>query len=267
MLVSIIVTTYNWPKALEFCLAALNCQSNKNFEVIIADDGSRQETTNLIISLQNKYNFKIIHIWQEDNGFQAAKIRNKSIAAANGELIAFLDGDCIPLPNFVDSQLILAEKGYFVVGNRVLLSKEFTHQVLDKNLLIHEWSVFAWLVARFKGHCNRLQPFFKLPYPRKFQPKKWKGAKGCNICIWKDDLVAINGWDESFIGWGYEDSDLVVRLIKHGIKRKEGKFKIPVIHLWHKENPRDNEQENWQKLQDVIRSDHVVAHLGVSQYL
>lgn len=264
MFISIIITTYNWPKALSAVLQALNNQTNKNFEIIIADDGSTQDTKELIDGFKANFSVSIKHIWQEDKGFRAARCRNKATINASHDYIVFLDGDCIPLPTFVDEQIKLAEDKYFVVGNRVLLSQNFTQMVLNKSIEIFNWKFKDFLLARLRGQCNKILAILNLPFPRKIYSKKWQGAKGCNLAIWKKDLLNVNGWDESFTGWGYEDSDLVIRLINADIKRKEGKFKVPVLHLWHKENDRSFERKNWDMLQGIITDGRTLAIKGLS---
>lgn len=266
---SIVVTTYNWPYALRAVLRALIHQkTNIPFEILVADDGSKEETTKLIRGLKTRFTLPLIHIWQPDEGFRAAAIRNKAIAAATGNYIVFLDGDCIPREDFVERHAKLAESGCFVVGNRVLLDRIFTLKVLSEDLPVQTWTLWSWTKAWFKGYCNRLLPFLSLPLGRlrlAFE-RRWQGAKGCNLGVWKSDLLKINGWEEQFIGWGYEDSDLVIRLIRAGIKRKEARFYIPVIHLWHPEHDRSRERENWALLKYNQTNDHSLAHTGLSQY-
>jgi len=267
--ISVIVTTYNWPYALRAVLSALCAQKTSHpFEIIVADDGSQEETAKLILGLKNRTPIPLLHIWQPDEGFRAAAIRNKAILAAEGEYIIFLDGDCIPRLNFIERHLALAEPKTFVVGNRVLLDKAFTLSALSEAQPLHAWPLWRWCLVRLYGHCNRLVPFFSLPLGqwRKKISKHWKGAKGCNLAVWKADLLQINGWEEKFTGWGYEDSDLVIRLLYAGITRKEGRFYIPVIHLWHPENDRNREQENLTLLQARQNDIQLCAEKGLSQY-
>lgn len=264
--ISIIVTTYNRPDSLHLVLLALNKQTQLPTEVIVADDGSTAETHKLITALQNKINFPLKHVWQENNGFQAAKIRNKAALAARGNYLIFLDGDCVPFPNFIEKHQQLAEPTWFISGNRILLNKKFTQKILDQNLPIYEYSSYEWLRHYFSGHTNELFPLLRLGCQstwRKFQRKQWRGAKSCNLALWKKDFFLINGFDESFIGWGYEDSDLVIRLIRAGIFRKSGKFAIPVIHLWHEPNDRQQEKVNLQLLREIESHTRISAKVGI----
>lgn len=270
MKISVVVTTYNWPAALETVLKSLLEQKTFHaFEIIVADDGSKEETAVLINSLKEQSSIPLLHIWQPDEGFRAAAIRNKAILAANGDYIIFLDGDCVPREDFVEKHFTLAEPRAFVVGNRVLLTKEFTEKVLTQGLPIYQWSLVDWFWAWLAGHCNRLLPLIALPltgWRTYFKTKvRWRGAKGCNLAVWKEDLLSVNGWEEKFVGWGYEDSDLVIRLLHSGIKRKSGRFYVPVIHLWHPENDRTRERDNWLLLKEKQAGSQYYAEKGLNQ--
>lgn len=267
--VSVIVTTYNRPDALRAVLEALIVQNTTApFEIIVADDGSGTETAQIIRALKNRVSIPLLHIWHPNEGFRAAAIRNKAIVAAAGDYLIFLDGDCIPRLNFIARHLALAEPNTFVVGNRVLLNRAFTLSALAEMLPLHKWSLWRWCVARLKGHCNRLLPFLTQPYERlRFKTRfGWKGVKGCNLGVWKSDLSEINGWEENFTGWGYEDSDLAIRLLRAYVRRKNGRFYIPVIHLWHPENDRTQERSNWARLKQRQKNKQCYAEKGLNQY-
>jgi len=262
---SIIVSTYNRPDALRLVLLALEEQNNRDFEVIIADDGSTTDTRLMIESLRPRLDYPLYHIWQADDGFRAAAARNKAVVVSQGKYLIFLDGDCLPLNSFVRNHLHLIEAQCFVVGNRVLLKEYFTQNVLAGSEPIYNWNSIDWLLARCHGRCNRFLPFIKFPLPRKLR-QKWEGVKTCNLGMFKAEFLAVNGFDERYCGWGYEDSDLVIRLLKYGIKRKDGHGAIPVVHLWHAENNRTRERINYQQLQDMQRSSRVKAEQGIDQY-
>jgi glycosyltransferase involved in cell wall biosynthesis len=268
MKISVIVTTYNWPSALRAVLNALVAQKTScNFEIIVADDGSDQATATMIRDFIEAMpnSISILHIWQPDEGFRAAQIRNKAIVAAAGEYIIFLDGDCIPRENFIARHQALAKAEHFVVGNRILLNREFTQEALSKALALHGWSFWDWCRARVKRYCNRIFPLISVPKIIHFN-RSWKGAKGCNLGVWKADLLRVNGWEEKFSGWGYEDSDLVIRLLKSGVRRRDGHFYVPVIHLWHSENDRSQESKNWALLESRKNDVKIFAERGLDQY-
>lgn len=265
---SVILATYNWPSALEKVLTCLQDQSYCHFEIIIADDGSDAKTKQLLDHARRKFSFSIKHVWQPDKGFQAAKIRNKAAALAKGDYLVFLDGDCMPLKHFLARHVQLAQKGWFVTGNRVLLSKDITNKILNESIAPQRWTYDNWIKLRKNRDCNRVLPLLFLPFwPRRLLATSWKGAKTCNFGVWKQDFINVNGFDESYTGWGYEDSDLSVRLLKNHIKRKDGRFALPVIHLWHQEQPRVQQDSNYERLQHRIAGNETQAMIGVKQYL
>ena len=268
-LISVIVTTYNWSEALKASLDSLFCQHDNQFEIIIADDGSSPEHRYTIQKLINNSPVPCQHIWHDDLGFRAATIRNKAVAASHGNYLIFLDGDCVVLPHFISRHRQLAEHRYFVPGNRILLNQAFTTAVLNQGLKLHKQSLAFFLAQRMKGQINRLLPFIYWPFHgwRYRKPNQWQKAMTCNLGVWKDDFVTVNGFDECYEGWGYEDSDLIIRLIHQGIKRKEGRFATAVLHLWHPQNDRSQHDENYQRLLARVADQHcIVASKGLNQY-
>jgi glycosyltransferase involved in cell wall biosynthesis len=267
--IAVIVTTYNSPVVLAAVLEGYLAQTDKNFELFVADDGSTADTADVVKQFQARATFPVHHIWQEDDGFRAAAIRNRALAATTAEYVIFTDGDCIPLIDFVATHRQLSERGCFLSGNRLLLSQAFTQQVLDEKIPVHLWRFADWVSARARGQINRMMPLVRLPNVsaiRKFSPKRWKGAKTSNISAFREDLLRVNGLDESYTGWGMEDSDLVIRLIRAGLINKSARFAAPVLHLWHKENDRSHLEENQRRLQQVLTATHVRAFKGVDQY-
>lgn len=270
MRIAVIVTTYNRSDALAAVLEGYLAQTDCNFEVLVADDGSTDDTAELIRQYQESAPFPIRHIWQEDQGFRAAMARNRALAATTADYVIFTDGDCIPRTDFVARHRMLSEPGWFLSGNRALLSEDFTGRVLQQKLPIHLWGWGAWLAARWRGDIKRLLPLLRLPnirWLRKLAPRRWEGAKTCNLAARRKDLLAVNGLEESYTGWGLEDSDLVIRLIRAGVHAKSARFSAPVLHLWHRENDRTNLAENRRRLDEVLAATHTRARQGVDQYL
>jgi glycosyltransferase involved in cell wall biosynthesis len=269
MKLAVIVTTYNRPDALSAVLEGYLAQTDRDFEVLVADDGSTPDTAQVVQQLRARAAFPIHHVWQEDDGFRAAAIRNRALAQTAAEYVVFTDGDCIPPTDFVARQRLLSEQGCFLSGNRLLLAQAFTQKVLSEKIPVHLWSFGDWLRARRQGHIARLLPLLRLPnfaWLRKLAPQRWQGAKTCNLSAFRADLLRVNGLDESYTGWGLEDSDLVVRLIRAGVINKSARFSAPVLHLWHKENDRSHLEENRQRLQQVLNATHTRALKGVDQY-
>jgi glycosyltransferase involved in cell wall biosynthesis len=265
-LISVIVTTYNREDALEAVLRSLARQTDRDFEVVIADDGSTAATGQLVEAWKAKIGHRLDHVWHEDRGFRAAEIRNRAILASRGAYCIFLDGDCIVRPDFVGTHRLLSEPGCFVTGNRILLSPELTARVLREGLIPESWSFGRWLAQRLCGRVNRLSALLHLPLGplRRLRRHAWHGARSCNLAVWRSDLDRVDGFDADYSGWGKEDSDIIVRLLHAGVRRKDGVFATGVLHLWHPDVGRDQLAENERKLSDIIASDNIRARRGLS---
>jgi glycosyltransferase involved in cell wall biosynthesis len=254
-MISVLLATYNWPQALKLCLESLNQQTDQDFEVIIADDGSKQETKALIDSISAAFSVPITHLWQEDIGFRKTRILNQAIAAAKGDYLVFLDGDCIVQADFVAKHRELAQLGYLVTGSRVILN-----EALTKSLLFWpHWDAsrfFASLLSyRLSGGINKYLPIkIKLGDGswRHYKKFVWRRIKGCNMACWKTDALAIHGFDESMTGWGHEDADFIFRLQQNGIIRKSGAWATEVFHLFHHIHDQSNAAENARRVREKI---------------
>jgi len=235
--------------------------------VIVADDGSGPSTASLIESWKDCLGVPLAHVWQEHRGFRAAEIRNRAILASRGVYCIFLDGDCIPRRHFVASHRALAEPGWWVSGNRVLLSDVLTEFALLPRQEPETWALSTWVGLRYHRAINRASPLLRLPLGplRKLRPHQWEHARSCNLGIWREDIDRVDGFDATFVGWGREDSDLFVRLLRAGLRRKDGNFATTVLHLWHAEFDRSSLPGNDERLADTLRSDHVRAVRGLSQ--
>ncbi|MGM0925016.1 MAG: glycosyltransferase [Pseudomonadota bacterium] len=267
MKVTLIVTTYNWPEALEISLRTALRQSHDNYEIIVADDGSNDSTFDVVERIKNETRCCVSHVWQKDKGFRAAAIRNRAIAKATGDYVIFVDGDCLLPYSFVSDHLSLAEEAFFVAGSRIKFIPSFTRWMLsnpEKIPAITRYSLFKlWFIRKVK----RVHPLLKLPlgklrYGRK---DRWQGAVTCNMAVWKKDLLAVNGFDNEFVGWGLEDSELVARLLNYGVKRKEGKVYNFVAHLYHEERSRDAESINRAKFEKSLFGSRVIASSGIEE--
>ncbi len=260
--ISILLATYNWPQALKLVLESLNAQTDKDFEVLIADDGSRSDTEHQINAFTKSANFPIQHLWQEDQGFRKTTILNQAIKRARGDYLVFLDGDCITQPDFVARHRDLAQSGYVVTGSRILLGKRLTNDLIapERNLKERFFSSlghskFLLVVMRLAGQLNKCAPLWiKIPDNRwrVYPGFVWKRIKGCNMACWKDDAVRIGGFDESLVGWGHEDADFVFRLQQSGLKRKSGAWATEVLHLDHPVGDQSKAAANAAKVREKI---------------
>jgi glycosyltransferase involved in cell wall biosynthesis len=265
-LISVIVTTYNRDDALAAVLRSLARQTDPDFEVIVADDGSGPETAALVEAWKGRLGRRLAHVWHADRGFRAAEIRNRAILAAQGAYCVFLDGDCIVRRDFVAAHRRLAERGAFVSGNRVLMSPSLTARVLRDGDEPETWPLARWVGERLKGGVNRLAALLRLPLGplRRLRRNAWEGVRSCNLAVWRSDLDCVDGFDADYAGWGKEDSDLVVRLLHAGIGRKDGNFAVGVLHLWHKEADRERLGANEARLAGVLGGSGVRARRGLS---
>jgi glycosyltransferase involved in cell wall biosynthesis len=266
-LISVIVTTYNREDAVDAALRALARQTDRDFEIVIADDGSRAETARVVAGWASRLTLPVKHVWHPHDGFRGGEIRNRGIRASAGKLCIFLDGDCLARDDFVATHRWLAEPGWFVTGNRILLSQALTETVLGEGLAAETWNFGMLAREHLRDGANRLLPALRLPLGvlRKFTRRNWQGAQTCNLAVARSDLDRVDGFDLSYTGWGLEDSDLVVRLLHAGVRRKDGRFATGVLHLWHTPNDRSKFTANQARLDAVLRGDGVRALRGLSQ--
>lgn len=274
MKISFIVLTYNRTDALLAVLRSLAQQCREQgslhttaFEVVIADDGSDPEQVKMLQQRCPPFECPVQHVWHSDTGFTASAARNLGAHHAQGDYLVFLDGDCVPNQSFVKAHTRLAQKGFFVNGSRVLLSKRLTDQVVGGRTDLPSQPASFWLNARLRGDSNKLLHVVAWPWSlfRVKQGFHWHGIRSCNLAVWRKDFFAVNGFDETFEGWGHEDADLVLRLHHLGIQRKNGFLATEVYHLWHQENARDRAFINQQKVVHRMQSKRVQAEKGLLQ--
>ena len=247
MKLTLIITTYNWPESLLLVIESIKRQTILPDEVIIADDGSAKETKDLISNFNKEFDLNIIHLWQEDIGFRAARSRNNAIVKSYGDYIILIDGDTILHNNFVKDHIDNAEYGFFVQGTRALLSEKQTKKALAEKTVN-----FPFFSSGLKNRKNSIHSKF---LSAMFSSKKnhLLGIKSCNMAFYKKDCLNINGFNNEFEGWGREDSEFVVRLINSGIKRKNVRFNAIQFHLWHNENSRLSLKRNDAILDNAIK--------------
>jgi glycosyltransferase involved in cell wall biosynthesis len=258
MKVSLIITTYNTPTVLKKVTDSILAQNRLPDEVIIADDGSDKETAQVIKGFSEIAPFPVLHVWHEDKGFRLAKIRNEAIKKSTGDYIIVLDGDCIVNKHFISDHISLAEMGCFLQGKRVLISRDmmvaFSHE--------HANSILALLRMGLTGKISNIHHLVRLPHCFSLKNKKLRGIKGCNMSFFKQDIMAVNGYNEAFIGWGSEDSELAGRFFKYGLMKKVHPFMAICFHLWHPTN-KTLKNRNKQILVDTLKSNEYFCKNGL----
>lgn len=249
-------------------LRAYRAQRDGDFELLVADDGSKEETRTVVDRFRGVAPFPVEHVWHEDAGFRLAAIRNRALARSTGEYVVFTDGDCVPTSRFTANLKAVAERGWFTAGSRVLMSESATERLLapESNARpIDAWSHLDWIRARLRCDVNRLLPLMPVTFGRSTRPAGWEKCRGFCIGGWRDDFVAINGFDESYEGWGLEDSDLAIRMQNHGVRLRKVRYGIGLVHLWHHENPREMLDRNQRLLDDLQSSGRTRSIKGLAE--
>jgi hypothetical protein len=240
MKVSVIVPTYNRPQALTLCLASLARQSLLPDEVLIADDGSRDETRQAISQFRDspECSFVLKHIWQEDDGFRKPRILNETVRNATGEYLLFIDGDCLAHRHWLRNHLRNAEPNTMLGGKRVDLGENLSAELLRTNQLITTFGI-RLLLDSIKGRTRKAEESLVITstFIRRLAHRDYisnDGIWGCNFSVHKDLFFAINGCDEDFKDGSIEDNDLGIRVLNSGGKLKSVRNLANVFHLWHK---------------------------------
>lgn len=227
---SVIITTHNRPYYLDKVLFGYLHQAVSPYEIVIADDGSDDETPEIIAKYQALASFPIHHAWQPFGGKpQIAKARNTATRVASGDYLIYTDGDCIPGPHFVADHQLLARPGYFVQGRRNFLRyhafSTFTGQEQGWQLLK------AWLRGGLsRGHLLLRIPGFAV------EGRGIHGVRSCNLAVYRHDVETINGWNERFVGFWREDSEFVTRLLRSGVRRRNALFSAVLFHMEHEKH-------------------------------
>jgi glycosyltransferase involved in cell wall biosynthesis len=233
--ISIIISTYNSEAWLEKVLWGYETQTEKNFELILADDGSKKPTFDLIARMQKEVSYPIVHVWQEDDGFQKSRILNKAIVNTQSDYILMSDGDCIPREDFVATHLKYREAGYFLSGGYFMLPLSISEAITKDDIFSQRCFDLHWL--KDKG----LKTSFK---NKKIHSKKWfqqllnkttptnASWNGHNASGWKADILKVNGFDER-MQYGGQDRELGERLSNSGIKSKQIRYSAICVHLDH----------------------------------
>jgi glycosyltransferase involved in cell wall biosynthesis len=259
---SLVVATYEWPEALAAVLASVRLQTVAPTEVVVADDGSREPTRRVIEAARAGLPCPLVHVWHPDEGFKLAQIRNKAVARAKGAYIVQIDGDMVLHPGFVEDHLSAAAPGRFVGGSRVLLDAEASRRVLEGGEPPGPFSPGVrnrWNALRFPALGAALAAVVPAGGLR--------SVRGGNMGFWRDDFVAVNGYDEAFTGWGREDTDLAIRFYRRGLRRRWFKLRGVAWHLHPREASRDALGRNDEILERALASGRDRCEAGIDRWL
>lgn len=271
MKISVIFTTYNSPAWLEKVLWGFEMQTDSNFEVVIADDGSGEETRTLVERFKHGSKLNINHVWHPDAGFQKCRILNRAIMAADGDYIIMTDGDCIPRNDFVAVHRQNAQKGHFLSGGYFKLPMDTSEAITRENVESGACFNIDWLRENGVPKSFKLNKFSKNTFVTTllniFTPTKrtWNGH---NASCFKEDMLKINGFDER-MRYGGQDREFGERLMNMGLKGKQIRYKAVCIHLDHARGyANEKDWENNRNIRSETRTGHVISTpVGIQQML
>ncbi|MDR1680360.1 MAG: glycosyltransferase family 2 protein [Prevotellaceae bacterium] len=250
---SLLISTYNTPDRLRRCLQSVLRQRVMPDEIIVADDGSGAATKAVVDEIAALSPRPVIHVWQPDDGFRLAQIRNKAIVRASGDYIINIDGDILLDSHFVSDHLHFARRGRFLTGERAFLTPVSTQKYLDER---HGFPSFHIKSLKKRTHALRCRPMTPIYAAVHHTPTPYLYVVGCNMSFWKDDLLAVNGYNEAFKGWGGEDFDMAARLTNAGVRQYFLHFCAIAYHLDHPESDRSLSAAN-----DALFRHTVEAHI------
>jgi glycosyltransferase involved in cell wall biosynthesis len=239
MKITIVVPTYNRPRALRLCLLSLAEQSVRPHEVMIADDGSATETRDTVGQMQQVLQqvFPIKHIWHEDRGFRKPKILNETVRQSTGDYLVFIDGDCMAHKHFIRAHIERSSPDAILSGKRVEIGKELTERILTNGAVLNSFNPrLIWDAVRGRSRKVEEGIMLKNPFLRRILHREKitnDGVWGCNFSLYKDLFMTINGCDEDFIDGSIEDNDLGIRVLNQGKHVRSVRGLAIIFHLWH----------------------------------
>lgn len=253
------ITTYNWPQALDLCLRSVARQSRLPEQVIVADDGSGAETARVIARWKADGRLALEHIWQEDSGFRLNRSRNSAILAARHPYLVLIDGDMLLQRHFIADHLRAARGGEFVQGTRARASAQRSATLFERQRIDARF----WQ-SGFNGRQHLLRSPLLSRLASRAEPSL-KRIKGCNQGYWLNDLFAVNGFNEAFTAWGPDDLEIAVRLFNLGRSRRYLRFGAQAVHLWHRESKPNLQSDGYTLLKRTQREELLRCELGLAE--
>ncbi|GLQ98301.1 glycosyltransferase family 2 protein [Dyella mobilis] len=272
--VTLMVSTYNWKEALALALHSVAGQTRLPDEVVVVDDGSREDTAELLRAIAKTFPVPLRHVWQPDDGFRKARILNRGIAAARGEYVIQFDGDMLLHPRFVEDHLRLAQPGRFLQGTRIRTTDAETARLLgggEPRFGLFVDAYFRDDRDRSTYHFGRRHHTLRLPWLARIKSRSTGHPMGCNVSFWREDLVRVNGYDERMHGYGSEDLEIDIRLRNAGLRRSQIKFAALALHLEHRsvsnQDPSDPELPNNKLMHVTVEQRLVRTEFGLDKHL
>ncbi len=266
---SLIIAVYNKPEILKLMFAALERQTFREFEVVVADDGSGPEVGEIAVTQRLKSGFPVLHVRHEDMGWRKNKILNEAIRASRAEYLVFVDGDCLPSRNFLLDHWSAREKGKVLLGRRVEMSERWARSLTTEKVISGRFERIgpAEIIDGIRGTALRLEDGVRISNGliRKLLPRKASRILGSNFSIYKEDIVAINGFDETYDGPGHgEDSDIQYRLGLIGVGSKSIRNMAIQFHVYH---PLTKPSErSARRFEEVRKSGEPKCRSGLEKY-
>ena len=255
MNVSVVIAFYNNYPLLELILRSLSAQFDGSFDVIIADDGSRQEVVDRIEASRHRYPFTISHVSQDDLGFRKNRILNRAVMESSSDYLVFIDGDCVPQRHFIEDHLEQAKRGTCLCGRRVDFRLAEMHSLdLRRPETVFRDNIWRFVILALRRKAKNVEKGLRIKGStvQRLTNRKSRGIVGCNFSLFKDDLLSINGFDERYEGPGFgEDSDIEFRLRRQGVEMRSVIFRANLVHFDAGSLPRS--RENHELLAEVVR--------------
>jgi len=260
MKISLVISTFNQPQALSKVFDGVRRQVQLPDEILISDDGSDDVTRGLVKAFSESIPVPVTHVWQAHDGFRKTIILNQTVFKATGDYLIFTDGDCVPHPRYVGDHAALAEKGFWVQGRRCFVREEYVPDFSADRI-----PAFGWMLA---GKITGAAKGIRWPLAIVRRDARQRGIIGCNMAFWRADIVAVNGYDEDYVGWGTgEDSDIGTRLYHLGRQRKFVYGRAVTFHLNHTPAPRSHHPASLARLAQTIATRKITCANGLNRHV
>lgn len=259
--ISLIITTYNWPEALDLVLTSVARQTRLPDEVIVADDGSGEETARVVAAWAERLPMPVHHLWQKHEGFRAGRSRNRGIAASSGDYVVLVDGDMVLDDHFLADHERVCQPGRFVQGVRIATDARCATRMLERRI-----TSVGPFTRGIRRPYNAIRSRFLSRYlSRHFVTMS--RVKSCNQGFWRKDLIRVNGFNEQIVGWGPEDKECVARLMHVGIRGIQLRFAALATHLYHPSRKPCGVNPNDAILEATLAQRLTRCELGLDQHL